>query len=141
MTVDPCSTIQSILDTYWTVTNTDGRKPVIYVSGDKKQLDFSRQDAIKLYEPMGAEYSKNSLGKVTRRKKQTVTIDIFTSDSKSHYYKMETEVVRILNTKILVPDANFDILDPDGQVMKVEFYPGHYHSALDVALEICNENR
>jgi len=141
MVSDPCSTIQSLLEAGWTATNTDGRKPLIFTSASKKQIDFSRQDAVKLYVPTGTSYEKNGIGRGSRRRVQAVTVDLFTSESLDHYYKMETEVVRVLGSSILNPDGNFHLLDPDGTFTKVDFYPGHYHSAIDVKLIVKTEAR
>jgi len=141
MTVDPCATLKSLLSASWTSANTDGVKPHIYISHEEKNPNYPGKDAIKLYAPMGASYKKNAIGTLTRRKEQKVTVDIFTTSSAAHYYKLETEIMRILNDNIIHPDANFDILDPDGEVLKLEFFPGHYHGAVDVTLRIDNEAR
>lgn len=91
-----------------------------------------------------ASAARNSagIGKTSRRDNHRVSLDIRSMGKLSTAEEILKEVDRIVNSKIINPDSNFDILDPD-----TGFQPLHnkaiglYRWVMDITLIKTNEIR
>jgi len=111
---DPLNTVVSILSSNWTSANTDSITPKIDQIFDVKRYGglTDVNSSILVYEQKAIP-AVNGFGSTSRRRDQPVSVDIRTTISRAHFIKLHDEVERIFATKIINPDANFDILDPD----------------------------
>jgi hypothetical protein len=143
---DVLSMIVDILTDNWTKERTDLKTPVIDAIQNVKRIpreEMSMQgiDYVLVYE-LRTRFEKNSIGKLTKRIINPVSIDIRTMNSREHFEKLFREVDRILNSVIVNPTSEFDILDPDGGFIDLsDRSVGLWRGVYDVSIERGNSAR
>lgn len=139
---DPLLTIVSLLTDNWNSANTNSRTPTVDEIFDRPNVIDLRDtaDFVLVYEQRTKIIP--FIGKSDRGIQQPVSIDIRTTFSRSHAVKMLGEVDRILNTKIVEPDANYDILIPDdGWIDLSDKWKKMFRYVYDVTLWVTGETR
>jgi len=112
---DAAQAVTDLIKNNWTAINTSNITPtidVIYNFG--KRIDLGQGSMVGVYEVVTTQRA-DGLGTGTRQVLTRVTIDIRTAKSRSHSLELLSEVDRIMNTKIILPDSNYQILDVDQQ--------------------------
>lgn len=117
MASDPLQIILDLLSNNWNSANTNSIKPEFSKITDIKRIEYNlNQDWIlvhrnfPLQEPAG-------IGVALKRTTQSFNVDIrvLGAGQEQHFLEVIEEVERILDSKIRIPDSNYQILDPDGQ--------------------------
>tara|TARA_R100001082_G_scaffold102751_1_gene73049 strand:+ start:2473 stop:2922 length:450 start_codon:yes stop_codon:yes gene_type:complete len=106
--------MKSLFDEGWNRANTNQRKPVIddittVDPGRGKRLDLTRQDAVLFYETAHNEEQPELLYDFVNTR-INITIDMRTTLSRDHLYKMENEVRRVIHDNRKGDGVNFDRL-------------------------------
>lgn len=144
MITDPLLTVKSILSNNWNSSNTENIKPRFFENKSIKEILSIEpvNDTLTFYK-LASTQTTNSLGTASREWKDPVTIDIVTMKSREHLLLMVNEVDRIISAKIIIPDSNYDILDPDGTSQKdwSDTYKGIFRWTYDIILIKSNESR
>ena len=106
--------LKTLFTADWNRANTSQRKPVIdditsVDPGIGKRLDLRRQDAVLFYETAHNEEQPELLYDFVNTR-VNITIDIRTTLSRDHLYKMENEVRRIIHANRKGDGVSFDRL-------------------------------
>lgn len=116
--IDSVGLVEDALSSNWNNANTDSIIPVIGKVYDYKELLFSRNDYVLLYET-DEVISPFGIGGIDFKHEPTVSIDLKTSfkgtttmtDVRKHLQKMKEETMRIIKDSIL-PGASFLLMLP-----------------------------
>ena len=106
--------LKSLFSDGWNRANTGQRKPVIdditnIEPGKGKRLDLTRQDAVLFYETAHNEEQPELLYDFVNTR-INITVDMRTTYSRDHLYKMENEMRRLVHVNRKGNGVDFDRL-------------------------------
>jgi len=106
--------LKSLFSDGWNRANTSQRKPVIdditnIEPGKGKRLDLTRQDAVLFYETAHNEEQPELLYDFVNTR-INITVDMRTTYSRDHLYKMENEMRRLVHVNRKGNGVDFDRL-------------------------------
>lgn len=119
--IDPLQAIITLLSGNWIAANTDSVTPTFSKITDQKALDFhGNVDQVMIHRSR-PDQEPAGVGASLKHKHFLIDIDIRVfadqygsiADGETHWLKVIDEVDRILDSKIVLPNADFQILDPD----------------------------
>ena len=106
--------LESVIGDNWNRANTDNIKPIVQdiseVTGERgKRLDLNKHDYVLIYETAHNEEAPELFYDfVTTR--VNLTVDMRTVKSRTHLYKMENELRRVIHLKRKGDGVNYDRL-------------------------------
>lgn len=117
--------IHGLLNDNWNTDNV--AKPTLYYKDDMGSLD-ARSVTVKIYLISKIE-TPHGLGYTSKETRTRLTADIRGSN-RDNVIRTRDECVRILDSKRVDPNADYDLLTHDGGV-KQAGYKGFYHYTID----------
>jgi len=99
----------------WTSANTDSKTPTFAKITSYKRIEQNNnQDWILLHRVRPSrEAAGIGTGSKVLNDEVDIDIRVFGANQEAHFYKVITEMERILDTKIISPFSGYQILDPD----------------------------
>jgi len=119
MAVDLASSLLTFLSNQWNTALVDNQaKPQFVKITDLKTFTYNTNpDIVAAQRPMNVQ-SPAGLGGIAKAVKRRVNLDVRTIVSESHFYKLQTEVLRILDTNLTNAISGVDELNPDNSTQQ-----------------------
>lgn len=122
----------NLLETNWTITNTQNIKPVFYLTDKIISHDLSMSPAIKVY-MANQDTTAIGLGFVAKRMRLLMNIEIISLD-RSLMFDCKTEAERIVDFCRKNPIPGWDFVYTTN-TKRMDPRPGNYHIVIQLTIE------